>query len=53
MAYTGGAYLEAMDYTEQVRVGKRDEWMSIPVETRLPKFDAPIPPDVVEWRAAQ
>jgi hypothetical protein len=53
MAYTGGAYLEAMDYTEQVRVGKRDEWMAIDVPTRLPKFDAPVPPDVVAWRAVQ
>lgn len=52
MAYTGGAYLEAMDYTEQVRVGKKDEWRAIPVETRMPKFDAPVPPDVLEWRAS-
>jgi hypothetical protein len=48
MAYTGGAYLEAMAYTEMVRTTNRDFWMAIDIATKAPKWCAPVPQDVID-----
>lgn len=53
MAYTGGAYLEALAYTEHVRTEFKDEWMAIDLAKRAPTWVAPIPQDVLDWRATQ
>lgn len=51
MAYTSGAYEDAMEYTDKVR--RAHEWESIDV-TNVRLFPCcPVPQELLDWRAEQ
>jgi hypothetical protein len=52
MAYTGGAYLEAMEYTETIRTTD-PSWRDINIVKKAMGWCAPVPQDVLDLRAGQ